>query len=824
MERICFQVEEAQWFYEDFIRPLDPSLPSLTLRAFSLRIFQHCPLFSEWSTESYTAAFAEFLAYKSRVPVRGAILLNHDMDQVVLVKGWKKGANWSFPRGKINKDEDDLDCAVREVYEETGFDLRAAGLVKDATEMKHIEITMREQHMRLYVFRGIPLDTYFEPRTRKEISKIGWWKLHDLPTLSKARKSHDMVEERAGNPSKFYMVAPFLIPLKKWIAQQRRAARAANNQSTASQPELISKAPPRHTMDHAHKLSPESESPCRLPEVFKPQPNMADAVTQRVHGVEPVHYPLAADALVDKVKSNALLALLRDDSRSNMVDKSNPQIEANNKLTTPSASTPVSRPAINSNASVTQLSPDQVAQHIDESTKARMRLVSPALEVVPPAGKSLLKPQTVAAGVATNNVYHMRSRTQLAHCSEPNDLYPAAPLSENARTLLNVFSRNDREQSTSIMPDVSPTLSSICQTAPTQGESSSHETIHATTSDHQPFFIPMLPNSGLKSRGRMDEHNAYITSNHKANLLDLLTNGSEAVADHLIPKPALSPVELAATTGPQGEEALPMGPKKANMAATSPNTRQAISHLMSDELHAAMTRESVEPLRAKISLGRSFQPFLSSDPRHPKASNLNLFQPDQFSPEGTLDRPETNESRTQKNIPPTMLHTDSSCTAIPSKPASNALRPHILRRPISELSEAPPKTEPWTLPAASRVSSPMPPTPLLSVAPQSSLVHHKATNESHKQTLLSLFGTPSTPNLAPTSNKCQTCVSPQILASGDVSPLAERANMRSGRASLASDGSREPSTKSTLAEKRQTAAGNRAFLLSYLGKIASQEV
>ncbi|KAG9828356.1 hypothetical protein KCU98_g14578, partial [Aureobasidium melanogenum] len=39
--RICFQVEEAQWFYEDFIRPTDPSLPSLNLRDFCLRIFQH---------------------------------------------------------------------------------------------------------------------------------------------------------------------------------------------------------------------------------------------------------------------------------------------------------------------------------------------------------------------------------------------------------------------------------------------------------------------------------------------------------------------------------------------------------------------------------------------------------------------------------------------------------------------------------------------------------------------------------------------------------------------------------------------------------------
>ena len=65
------------------------------------------------------------------------------------MKGWKKGANCSFPRGKINKDEPDLDCAVREVYEETGYDIKAAGLVGSEEDPKHIEVTMREQHMRL---------------------------------------------------------------------------------------------------------------------------------------------------------------------------------------------------------------------------------------------------------------------------------------------------------------------------------------------------------------------------------------------------------------------------------------------------------------------------------------------------------------------------------------------------------------------------------------------------------------------------------------------------------------------------------------------------
>ena len=240
VERICFQVEEAQWYYEDFIRPLDPDLPSLNLRNFCLRIFQHCPLLSGFSNYHHSAAFENFLQYKTRVPVRGAIMLNDAMDEVILVKGWKKGANWSFPRGKINKDESDLDCAVREVYEETGFDIQAAGLVP----MKSLEVEIQHQHLLLFVFRGVPMDTHFEARTRKEISKIEWWKLSDLPTLKKKKQSQEgRGEDLASNANKFYMVAPFVVPLKKWISHQKKLEKSKDANQISASLELQTEAP-----------------------------------------------------------------------------------------------------------------------------------------------------------------------------------------------------------------------------------------------------------------------------------------------------------------------------------------------------------------------------------------------------------------------------------------------------------------------------------------------------------------------------------------------------------------------------------------------------
>lgn len=223
--RICFQIEEAQWFYEDFIRPLNPNLPSLNLRSFLLTLFKHCPLLQGFDAAQHVAAYEEFLSYKTRVPVRGAILLDESMEKVLLVRGWKKGASWGFPRGKINKDEKDLDCAIREVNEETGFDIGATNLVEanqdSDGQVKAIDVVMREQHMKLFVFRGVSLDTHFEPKTRKEISKIQWYNIRDLPGFKKQKGPPGQGQGNAAS-SKFYMVAPFLGHLKKWVGLQRR--------------------------------------------------------------------------------------------------------------------------------------------------------------------------------------------------------------------------------------------------------------------------------------------------------------------------------------------------------------------------------------------------------------------------------------------------------------------------------------------------------------------------------------------------------------------------------------------------------------------------
>ncbi|KAJ6509525.1 Dcp2, box A domain-containing protein [Mycena vitilis] len=205
LERICFQVEQAHWFYEDFIREENPKFPSLPLKKFSAMLFHACPLLHQWSHD-HEQAFNTFMQYKTRVPVCGAIMLNDTWEKCVLVKGWKSSSGWGFPKGKINEDEPEHSCAIREVLEETGYNL-ASQINKDDV----IEMSIKEQKISLYIVPGVSEDYPFKTKTRKEISKIEWFKLTDLPTWKRNKAA----------PGKFYLISPFIGALKAFINERK---------------------------------------------------------------------------------------------------------------------------------------------------------------------------------------------------------------------------------------------------------------------------------------------------------------------------------------------------------------------------------------------------------------------------------------------------------------------------------------------------------------------------------------------------------------------------------------------------------------------------
>ncbi|KAI0788421.1 Dcp2, box A domain-containing protein [Abortiporus biennis] len=205
LERVCFQVEQAHWYYEDFIREQDPSFPTMSLKKFSNSLFHVCPLLRHWGDE-HEQTFQNFLAYKTRVPVCGAIMLNESWDKCLLVKGWKATSAWSFPKGKINEQEPRSRCAIREVLEETGYDL------DEQIDLENVvEVSIKEQSISLFIVPNVPEDFPFKTRTRKEISKISWFKLTDLPTWKRNKAV----------PGKFYLITPFIGPLRAFIRDNK---------------------------------------------------------------------------------------------------------------------------------------------------------------------------------------------------------------------------------------------------------------------------------------------------------------------------------------------------------------------------------------------------------------------------------------------------------------------------------------------------------------------------------------------------------------------------------------------------------------------------
>ncbi|CAH9141851.1 unnamed protein product [Cuscuta epithymum] len=204
-ERILFLVEYAHWFYEDNSVENNPSLKSFTLKEFTSLLFNSCGALKPYVAH-IDDIFKDFTSYKVRVPVTGAIILDETYERCLLVKGWK-GSSWSFPRGKKNKDEEDYACAVREVLEETGFEV--SKLLK---KEEYIEMVFGQQRVRLYIIAGVKDDTVFAPLTKKEISEIAWQRLDEL------QSGNGDVISRTYSGLKLYMVAPFLMSLKAWIS------------------------------------------------------------------------------------------------------------------------------------------------------------------------------------------------------------------------------------------------------------------------------------------------------------------------------------------------------------------------------------------------------------------------------------------------------------------------------------------------------------------------------------------------------------------------------------------------------------------------------
>lgn len=229
--RICFQIELAHWYYLDFYVNGDANttskLKGCSYREFAAHVFQHLP-FLQGYFPRLNEVLDEWREYKLSVPTYGAIMLSEGNTHVLLVQSYWAKASWGFPKGKVNQEEEPLRCAIREVHEETGFD------ISNYTDPEcYFEQFIRDQKVRLYIVQNIPRTTKFEPKTRCEIKACEWFAINDLPN----HKKDETPRIKLGiNPNAFFMVMPFIKKLKHFCQTGRvyNNLNATINQSNKS--------------------------------------------------------------------------------------------------------------------------------------------------------------------------------------------------------------------------------------------------------------------------------------------------------------------------------------------------------------------------------------------------------------------------------------------------------------------------------------------------------------------------------------------------------------------------------------------------------------
>lgn len=768
---------------------------------------------------------------------------------------------------------------MREAWEETGFDIKAAGLVKDPKKVRFVEKTLRDQSVKLFIFRGVPLDYNFIPQTRKEISKCEWYKIADLPTSVKAKHIH---QEGSGqhlvvNANKFYMVAPFVQELKKIISQLRKgdhrqssklAAPPTNIETINAQSIVDSIQIP--TLEAPTVMSP--AVPSSLPEVT---PLSAQEQSLRLKQ----QLDIGVSSQPEKsntVMSNALLSMLRGAPVAEM--RNDPH-------------TPLEHPAFSQSR-------------------------SPETSAYP-----------VSANIQSPPSFEMQQASQPPPLSSTDQ-----QLNQHARSLLETFSKSKAQ---------SPAVEARQQLAPSKQDllaafmskprtPSNIQTGPATNTNHGNNLLQMLKrNTSVSEAGTqtnlleepvappiqevpVSKVTAQPSQPRPNPLLDLLKGSgpaaplpvsAEVPATPLAEGPKQAePAELSATSDHEN--------KPANTEAVKADILSMLGNMPPKTARAVEKEKSRKGSTAANLSGPIVQPQFDAikapvsedDMKRPTTSQRKLFDPrnDDFRPP-PIKVISKNEDRNRQKSPRVArqhktAHSGRPVTPKEPKEAPKPFQPQILKRPQAAESEVPPfvalsnagiaadglartmttqspdqnfvtaaasKVQPY-LPAETPVLPLSPTKPAAPVAPVSSMP--PVPQDPQREALLSLLRTPNQTQ-AQTQPKPQKAVSPIIdldstphpvttsftaepqaiqttipdgpsppatfFPSQIVSPINEMDPLapRSRVSSLASignglviGGGREGSLPSSRpqTEKRQTPAGDKAFLMNYLRGFASQ--
>jgi len=126
--------------------------------------------------ENFQKLKKEFFKHFKLVKAGGGLVKNKEGEVLLIFRRGK----WDLPKGKLDDNESIVECALREVKEETGLTQIKAGKEIDTTYHTYVEFgkhILKESHWYLMLSKSKEI---LVPQAEEDIKDIRWVKKQDL--------------------------------------------------------------------------------------------------------------------------------------------------------------------------------------------------------------------------------------------------------------------------------------------------------------------------------------------------------------------------------------------------------------------------------------------------------------------------------------------------------------------------------------------------------------------------------------------------------------------------------------------------------------------
>ncbi|KAG4065112.1 hypothetical protein HA402_007509 [Bradysia odoriphaga] len=220
--KCCLDIEKAHWSYSDDPDLQNKGMAEISFEKFAEQAFQHVKYLN---SRDLNATLKEFRLYKRSIPTCGAVLLSPGRTHVLLLQTRCSEGLWGFPKGKLENDESPLQCAIREVYEETSVDIKTLINSERCIEGEWSN-SSGSGFTTLYVVENVSMRTKLAPRTIGEIQCCEWFPLNELFDAKRGANGRNCFKVTA---NAFYMTRRLQRFLSKNLGNNRNTTQFRNN-------------------------------------------------------------------------------------------------------------------------------------------------------------------------------------------------------------------------------------------------------------------------------------------------------------------------------------------------------------------------------------------------------------------------------------------------------------------------------------------------------------------------------------------------------------------------------------------------------------------